>query len=82
MLSNWTVIRLLGAANEAGSGVLDPDTCTGFTGWLWQTHKARPTQFALGTVVCLLATGVILGLLSEVLLEKFGLGTKSIENDE
>ncbi len=82
MLSNWTVIRVLAAANEAGSGVLDPETCTGFTRWLWQTHKASPQLFALGTVVCLLATGVILGMLSEVLLETFGMGTKVIENNE
>jgi len=86
MLSNQTVIRLLcdsgASGHERGALQVDPEKLSGLGRWLAESYNDHRMAFAFGTVAALLVSGVVIGLLTEVILTRLGLGAKAIENHE
>ena len=62
--------------------VLDLDSLRGVALWLGGLYTNSPYLYAALVAVLLVAVGVLLGVLSEVVLEKVGLGTTPIGNQE
>jgi hypothetical protein len=69
-------------AGVAGAPAASPEGLEGISRWLATVYGSHPVLYSAGVVLLLLAIGLLLGLLSDLVLSGMGFGTGPTGNDE
>ena len=72
----------LARSSGAAPDTVDVTEVRGLYGWLLEAYAEHPKLYALGTVVFLVALGLLIGLATEALLSLFGAETGPVDSVE